>query len=208
MHQAEAATERAMRWLNDGLSAPLEGLAGYVPGSSISDAEGSPARGHVGGGPGARSAALTTLTPLERELAAKRASAREGRVPLARTPLLDPTEEPDGWVKRKGPNGRWYWHNLALGPAPWEENPDDDRSQAPSCPAAGPSGHVADRAQHERPFAHASSTSFGPIVSPDLPMEGWTCYRKPDGRTFWHHTALGPVPWDAAVATGPGAPEK
>lgn len=28
--------------------------------------------------------------------------------------------EPDGWVSCQGPNGRIFWHHLALGPAPWE----------------------------------------------------------------------------------------
>merc|ERR1712079_360387 len=30
--------------------------------------------------------------------------------------------------------------------------------------------------------------------------EGWLCLNRPDGRQFWHHKALGPPPWEAAVS--------
>ena len=35
---------------------------------------------------------------------------------LARS--LIQSQSPEGWVSRKGPNGRLYWHHLALGPPP------------------------------------------------------------------------------------------
>jgi len=36
----------------------------------------------------------------------------------------------------------------------------------------------------------------GPIKSPDCAPEGWVCREGPGGRLFWHHTALGPPPWE------------
>jgi len=37
---------------------------------------------------------------------------------------LDPELAPDGWVRFSNPNGRTFWHHVALGPAPWEAMPD------------------------------------------------------------------------------------
>lgn len=34
------------------------------------------------------------------------------------------------------------------------------------------------------------------IEGPDLAPEGWVCHCGPNGRTFWHHKALGPAPWE------------
>jgi len=37
-------------------------------------------------------------------------------------PSLPPPEQsPEGWISRKGPGGRVFWHHKALGPAPWEQ---------------------------------------------------------------------------------------
>mmetsp|Transcript_107095 Transcript_107095/g.301395 ORF Transcript_107095/g.301395 Transcript_107095/m.301395 type:complete len:513 (+) Transcript_107095:67-1605(+) len=36
-----------------------------------------------------------------------------------------------------------------------------------------------------------------PLLSPDLTPEGWVCHSAPNGRVFWHHTSLGPAPWDS-----------
>eukprot|EP00931_Biecheleriopsis_adriatica_P075207 TRINITY_DN4912_c0_g1_i1.p1 TRINITY_DN4912_c0_g1~~TRINITY_DN4912_c0_g1_i1.p1 ORF type:complete len:306 (-),score=42.05 TRINITY_DN4912_c0_g1_i1:56-973(-) len=33
--------------------------------------------------------------------------------------------------------------------------------------------------------------------SPKLSSDGWISRHGPGGRVFWHHTALGPAPWDA-----------
>ena len=39
-------------------------------------------------------------------------------------PSLAPPEQcSDGWISRKGPGGRIFWHHKALGPAPWETIP-------------------------------------------------------------------------------------
>merc|ERR1711865_198687 len=34
-------------------------------------------------------------------------------------PLLDPEAAPESWEQHIGPHGRTFWHNRALGPAPW-----------------------------------------------------------------------------------------
>lgn len=36
----------------------------------------------------------------------------------------------------------------------------------------------------------------GVLECPDQAPEGWVCYRAANGRTFWHHLALGPPPWE------------
>lgn len=35
--------------------------------------------------------------------------------------LPPPEQSPEGWISRKGPGGRIFWHHKALGPAPWEQ---------------------------------------------------------------------------------------
>lgn len=35
-----------------------------------------------------------------------------------------------------------------------------------------------------------------PLGDIGLPSEGWISRQAADGRTFWHHTSLGPPPWD------------
>lgn len=42
-----------------------------------------------------------------------------------------------------------------------------------------------------------------PLKSPDLAPEGWVCHTGPTGRTYWHHEALGPAPWDPAGTSLP-----
>ena len=37
--------------------------------------------------------------------------------------LPAPEQSPDGWICRRGPGGRVFWHHKALGPAPWEAVP-------------------------------------------------------------------------------------
>lgn len=34
-----------------------------------------------------------------------------------------------------------------------------------------------------------------PLPGPEATPECWVSLKGPDGRTFWHHTALGPAPW-------------
>merc|ERR1719210_2469998 len=38
--------------------------------------------------------------------------------------------------------------------------------------------------------------SDAPFGTPDLEPDGWVCRPGPNGRTFWHHKALGPAPWE------------
>jgi len=38
--------------------------------------------------------------------------------------------------------------------------------------------------------------SLGPAFNSDLPQEGWLKHVGPNGREFWHHTSLGPAPWE------------
>mmetsp|Transcript_6352 Transcript_6352/g.14579 ORF Transcript_6352/g.14579 Transcript_6352/m.14579 type:complete len:404 (+) Transcript_6352:68-1279(+) len=128
-------------------------------------------------GPGSTTG-LRTLTPGEAQAAADRAKRRSGKVPKAsEQPLLAPELEPEGWISRKGPNGRYHWHHRSLGPAPWEEDP------ASFCEE--PSGGRPSR-----------SISFGPMLGTGLPQESWTSHKGPDGRIFWHNTFLGPAPWE------------
>lgn len=42
----------------------------------------------------------------------------------------------------------------------------------------------------------------GIFQGPDLSPEGWVCHRGPNGRTFWHHLALGPPPWGLEPPAG------
>merc|ERR1712083_1195924 len=52
--------------------------------------------------------------------AAARAATRAWSISEPEKSLPSPDLAPEGWVSRKGPNGRKYWHHMALGPAPWE----------------------------------------------------------------------------------------
>lgn len=49
--------------------------------------------------------------------------------------------------------------------------------------------------------AGRSSDPGWALPSPDEVPEGWVCHRGADGRTFWHHGALGPAPWDSSQAS-------
>ena len=52
----------------------------------------------------------------------------EPQRPRVERPSLPPPEQaPEGWICRRGPGGRMFWHHKALGPAPWEAVPKDLR---------------------------------------------------------------------------------
>lgn len=52
------------------------------------------------------------------------------------------------------------------------------------------------------PLAAARPMPGGPgaFKAPEQSPEGWVCRRGPSGRMFWHHTDLGPAPWDCPPA--------
>merc|ERR1712032_1540673 len=56
---------------------------------------------------------------LDSKAAVARAAMRAWSVSELEDPLPSPDVAPEGWVSRTGPNGQKYWHNMALGPAPW-----------------------------------------------------------------------------------------
>lgn len=104
--------------------------------------------------------------------------------------LLAPSDlAPDGWISHTAPNGRKFWHNKALGPAPWEKasraDPFQVQAVAPESPPAKPK-HIVD--------------------APDQDPSAWVSHKGRDGRIFWHHLGLGPPPWEAADRTGRGVP--
>eukprot|EP00930_Biecheleria_cincta_P100420 TRINITY_DN92063_c0_g1_i1.p1 TRINITY_DN92063_c0_g1~~TRINITY_DN92063_c0_g1_i1.p1 ORF type:complete len:377 (-),score=46.49 TRINITY_DN92063_c0_g1_i1:83-1213(-) len=110
--------------------------------------------------------------PLDVDAAVARAAVRAWTVGKVKAPLAGPDASPDEWVCTIGPNGQKYWHNLALGPAPWDDEiPDLGSPQSPSLPC------------------------------PDERPDGWVYMEGADGRRFWHHADLGPAPWDQAAST-------
>jgi hypothetical protein len=185
--------DRVMRWLDQPVEVGLFAAGGYVPGSSSSLAD---------------PFFLDSPLPSSRKNGLGESPPSTARTIYGDSPLLSPDRRPDGWVSREGPNGRIYWHHLALGPAPWELS----EATPPHASASSPEFPLAEK--HTRsPVVEACSVaspplapmgvacphrreSFGPIVSPDLPRDGWTSFTRPDGRTFWHNTALGPPPWE------------
>uniref|UniRef100_A0A7S4Q4E2 WW domain-containing protein n=2 Tax=Alexandrium monilatum TaxID=311494 RepID=A0A7S4Q4E2_9DINO len=44
------------------------------------------------------------------------------------------------------------------------------------------------------------------LQTPDLEPDGWVSLQSAGGRTFWHHTSLGPAPWDAEPPGGCAKP--
>lgn len=113
-------------------------------------------------------AQVGTEQPVDANVAVRRAAARAWSVSDVDVPLQDPDVSPDGWVSARGPNGRKYWHSLALGPPPWE---------ADDAPAA-----AAPRTQS--------------LPCPEECPDGWISHRGKSGRMFWHNKELGPAPWE------------
>lgn len=221
----EAFAQRALRAIfgdRSAASRSLSEVSGYAPsspGSALQD-EAKPKESPKA--EEASPAALDrTMTAAEHQAAQRRADQRAGPTASAPEPLQPPDLEPDGWVSRKGPDGRRYWHHLALGPAPWEEDGEPapggsgDGAKTPERLQASEDGHGAGegpsrtcvegrqgQAAPPSPGLPRSdrATSFGPIVSPNLPPDGWVSHKGPDGRAFWHHRALGPAPWEQGGA--------
>lgn len=112
-------------------------------------------------------AKLGAEEPVDTNAAVRRAAMRAWSVSDVDTPLKDPDLSPDGWVSARGPNGRKYWHNLALGPPPWE----------------------ADEAAVKAPRTQS-------LPCPEECPDGWISHRGESGRMFWHNKELGPAPWE------------
>jgi len=49
------------------------------------------------------------------------AASQESRVQLCDQPLCAPEIAPECWESHVGPHGQVFWHNRALGPAPWSK---------------------------------------------------------------------------------------
>mmetsp|Transcript_102580 Transcript_102580/g.290480 ORF Transcript_102580/g.290480 Transcript_102580/m.290480 type:complete len:398 (-) Transcript_102580:80-1273(-) len=54
------------------------------------------------------------------------------------------------------------------------------------------------KAKREKKQALSMSTADQIIDDPDGAHKGWVSHKTNDGRTFWHHLALGPPPWEVA----------
>lgn len=121
-----------------------------------------------------------TLTGAEIQRAIASARCHPSQGTSMRT-ISAPDSAPEGWISRRGPNGRLYWHHRSLGPAPWEEEP----TAAPDMRCRLP--------QRSRLLEN-----IGPIVSPNLPDDCWVSRIGPGGRLFWHNRSLGPAPWEVA----------
>merc|ERR1712107_872602 len=44
--------------------------------------------------------------------------------------------------------------------------------------------------------AWAVSSPTKPLTSPDIVPDGWVSHKGPQGQIYWHHTTLGPAPWE------------
>eukprot|EP00929_Paragymnodinium_shiwhaense_P103185 TRINITY_DN66508_c0_g1_i1.p1 TRINITY_DN66508_c0_g1~~TRINITY_DN66508_c0_g1_i1.p1 ORF type:complete len:431 (+),score=101.24 TRINITY_DN66508_c0_g1_i1:216-1508(+) len=198
----QSRAEKMIDWLEQPIQIP-DIDSGYFPGSDILEAGGwfkgstisnpeddfsavAAALSKEGG-------AMATMRPDEMREAEERARHRRGKVAAVEHALEGPDLAPDGWVSRKGPNGRLHWHHKALGPAPWEAEDRGDLCASTPSPARSlaplPSGQAGDHG------AAADPDERPPIVSPELSADGWISHRGKDGRLFWHHTSLGPPPW-------------
>lgn len=224
--------DRAYQWLDAPIDMPdvpasIISAAGYIPSSSISDIGGFPwmGRSAVSDVPeddeSNESSAIAgldthaTLTPWEAEAATERAGARAAQLKQPRRALPDPELAPEGWITRKGPNGKIFWHHRSLGPAPWETDPAETAKPSLPLKAQGSEPvipHPVVGQSQSGASAATRTVSFGPIMSPDLPAGGWVSHMSGDGRMFWHNTALGPPPWQqvpdkgrcAGMPKGPG----
>lgn len=102
---------------------------------------------------------LRTMTPNETMEASERARERSDQVPHDPGLILSPDVQPEGWIRRKGPHGRYHWHHRSLGLAPWElEEPSAElpksaqgagaktRANAPSLPRVAEDSPLSPRA--------------------------------------------------------------
>lgn len=131
---------------------------------------------------------------MENSLTRRRLAPAQSPVGAATRAISSPDTAPGGWVSRRGPNGRLYWHHLSLGPAPWELEPQHAATERCGVPQRG--DPFAGRNVPPLPGGVLMGTGFGPIVSPNLPADAWVSQIGPGGRQFWHNRSLGPAPWE------------
>ncbi|CAJ1432872.1 unnamed protein product [Effrenium voratum] len=107
--------------------------------------------------------AFGDFDPLDVDAALGRAALRAWSVGEVQQPLPAPEHCPENWVSTIGPNGRRFWHNLALGPPPWEED-----SPTPSLPSPEemPNGWVYHEGADGRRFWHHSDLGPAPWEQP------------------------------------------
>ncbi|CAE7398358.1 CPX1 [Symbiodinium necroappetens] len=94
------------------------------------------------------------VDPLDVDAVVGRAALRAWTVADVQKPLPAPDLSPENWVSTVGPNGRRYWHNLALGPAPWEESEASPSSPSLPSPDEVPSGWIYREGADGRRFWH------------------------------------------------------
>ncbi|CAE6959771.1 CPX1 [Symbiodinium natans] len=97
---------------------------------------------------------------------------RAATVADVQKPLPAPDLSPENWVSTVGPNGRRYWHNLALGPAPWEESEASPSSPGLPSPEEVPSGWIYREGADGRRFWHHADLGPPPWELPAQASEG------------------------------------
>mmetsp|Transcript_13926 Transcript_13926/g.24359 ORF Transcript_13926/g.24359 Transcript_13926/m.24359 type:complete len:493 (+) Transcript_13926:154-1632(+) len=117
----------------------------------------------------------------------------------ASRPSLAATERTPLSTRRKSEASRWEPRSpsakdRAARPARRKEE-QSGRSPAKSC-----AGSQAPTPQ-SCSFPRTQS-----LISPNLAPDGWIACRARNGRTFWHHKALGPPPWDAPEGSDENIP--
>jgi hypothetical protein len=149
-----------------------------------------------------------TLTGAEIQQAVQKALRTPAASPcpaVASRTISSPDLAPEGWISRRGPNGRLYWHHRSLGPAPWEQEPSAALSFRSGAPR--PDGFAGQSLRQSFGVVVMNTAEgLGPIVSPNLPDDGWVSQVGPGGRKFWHNRSLGPAPWETQQESTPRHP--
>jgi len=120
------------------------------------------------------SSAMDTLTPAGVGAAIQRAVERglKGEVNDTAGPLPDPEQSPEGWVSRKGPNGRLYWHHLALGPPPWEASPEPSQTVRNKQPQFVPNDYPTSYPSYpSHPFNDGQAQTSGGLAMLGMSLE-------------------------------------
>lgn len=133
-----------------------------------------------------QSSCVEKARPINVEAAKRRAEMRQWAIDLnTQNTINDPDFDHAGWVSHRGPNGRVFWHHLAMGPPPWEAG------------GGTPPATASARAAFVSPGTTMSPSTVksGALNSPDESPEGWLSFTRKDGRVLWHHQDAGPAPW-------------